>query len=55
MYNPKYVKVEWPEIQQFQMDNVTDEEYMDNVYYDPEHDVWFIEELFYKRIKNGNV
>ena len=54
MYDPKYIKVSWPEIQEFQTDNISEEDYADYVYYDPEHDVWFVDELFYKRIKNGN-
>ena len=51
----RYIKVEWPEIQEFQTEEISDEDYTENVYYDPEHDVWFVDELFYKRIQNGNV
>lgn len=47
--------LEWPEIQKCQIEEISREDYAKYVYYDPEHDVWFINESFYKKCKNKNV
>lgn len=55
----KYIKVEWPEIQYFQSDDIDNAELEEHSYFAPEGLVWFIEERYYKKImkqiKKNNV
>lgn len=46
----KYIKVEWPEIQDFQSDDIDNTELEEHSYFAAESLVWFIEERYYKKI-----
>lgn len=46
----KYIKVEWPEIQDFQSDDIDNTELEEHSYFASEGLVWFIEERYYKKI-----
>lgn len=55
----KYIKVEWPEIQNFQSDDIDEEELDNHSYFAAEGMVLFIEERYYKKvmkqIKKNNI